>query len=126
MGLLTLALKVTLDGRCDHHNMVADGEVGLYWTRVMDVAGAMSFGHRTYELMEDAWLQVARDPKATPAHRNRAKRPEAKPELAAEARCRCDRVSRCSASEAYRMQRSRQVRGSAKWGGGERQPRGKP
>ena len=33
-----------------------------YWTRVMDAAGAMLFGRRTYELMEDAWPQVAREP----------------------------------------------------------------
>jgi dihydrofolate reductase len=50
-----------------------------YWTRVMDAAGAMLFGRRTYELMEDAWPRVARDPKATPSNRNWAKKLEAKP-----------------------------------------------
>jgi len=70
---------VTLDGRCDHHEMVADEEMLRYWTRVMEAAGAMLFGRRTYELMEDAWPQVARDPKATPANRAWAKKLEAKP-----------------------------------------------
>jgi dihydrofolate reductase len=65
MGLLTFAFNVTLDGCCDHREMVADDEMLRYWTRVMDAAGAMLFGRRTYELMEDAWPQVARDPKAT-------------------------------------------------------------
>ena len=65
MGLLTFALNVTLDGCCDHREMVANDEMLHYWTRVMDAAGAMLFGRRTYELMEDAWPQVARDPKAT-------------------------------------------------------------
>ena len=54
MGLLTFALNVTLDGCCDHREGVADDEMLRYWTRVMDAAGAMLFGRRTYELMEDA------------------------------------------------------------------------
>lgn len=57
MGLLTFALNVTLDGCCDQREMVADDEMLRYWTRVMDAAGAMLFGRRTYELMEDAWPQ---------------------------------------------------------------------
>ena len=44
MGLLTFALNVTLDGCCDHREMVADDEMLRYWTRVMDAAGAMLFG----------------------------------------------------------------------------------
>ena len=79
MGLLTFALNVTLDGCCDHRAVVANDEMLRYWTRVMDAAGAMLFGRRTYELMEDAWPQVARDPKATPSSRNWAKKLEAKP-----------------------------------------------
>jgi hypothetical protein len=50
MGLLTFAHNVTLDGCCDHREMVADEEMLRYWTRVMDAAGAMLFGRRTYEL----------------------------------------------------------------------------
>ena len=64
MGLLTFALNVTLDGCCDHREGVVDDEMLRYWTRLMDSAGAMLFGRRTYELMEDAWPQVARDPQA--------------------------------------------------------------
>jgi dihydrofolate reductase len=79
MGLLTFALNVTLDGCCDHRGMVADDEMHRYWTRMMDASGAMLFGRRTYELMEDAWPQVARDPKAKPADRSWAKKLEAKP-----------------------------------------------
>ena len=62
MGLLTFALNVTLDGCCDHREGIADDEMLRYWTRLMDAAGAMLFGRRTYELMEDAWPAVARDP----------------------------------------------------------------
>ena len=67
MGLLTFALNMTLDGCCDPGEVDADDEMLRYWTRVMEAAGAMLFGRRTYELMEDAWPQVARDPKATRA-----------------------------------------------------------
>jgi dihydrofolate reductase len=79
MGLLTFALNMTLDGCYDHREMLADGEMLRYWTRVMDAAGAVLFGRRTYELMEDFWPQVARDRKATPADREWAKKLEAKP-----------------------------------------------
>ena len=79
MGLLTFALNVTLDGCYDHRVGIADDEMHRYWTRVMDAAGAMLFGRKTYELMEDAWPQVARNPKAKPSDRNWAKKLEAKP-----------------------------------------------
>jgi dihydrofolate reductase len=79
MGHLTFALNVTLDGCTDHREGVADDEMLRYWTRLMDSAGAMLFGRRTYELMESAWPQVARDPRATPADRRWAQKLEAKP-----------------------------------------------
>jgi dihydrofolate reductase len=79
MGLLTFALNVTLDGCIDHREGVADAEMLRYWTRVMDSAGAMLFGRRTYELMENYWPQVARDPKARKSDRHWAKKLDAKP-----------------------------------------------
>jgi dihydrofolate reductase len=79
MGRLTFALNVTLDGCCDHRAGVADDEMLRYWTRVMDVAGAMLFGRRTYELMEEAWPQIARDPTANRSNRDWARKLEAKP-----------------------------------------------
>jgi dihydrofolate reductase len=79
MGLLTFALNVTLDGCCDHRVGIADDEMHRFWTRVMDASGAMLFGRTTYELMEDAWPQVARDPKANRTNRDWARKLEAKP-----------------------------------------------
>lgn len=79
MGLLTFALNVTLDGCCDHREGIVGDELHRYWTRVMDASGAMLFGRVTYELMEDAWPAVARDPKANPVQRSWAKKLEAKP-----------------------------------------------
>jgi dihydrofolate reductase len=79
MGLLTFALNVTLDGCCDHREMVADDALLRYYTRLMDEAGGMLFGRVTYEMMESAWPAVARDPKARPAFRDWARKLEAKP-----------------------------------------------
>lgn len=79
MGHLTFALNVTLDGCCDHREGVADDELHRYWTRAMDSTGAMLFGRTTYELMESAWPQVAKDPKAAPSDRAWARKLDAKP-----------------------------------------------
>jgi dihydrofolate reductase len=79
MGLLTFALNVTLDGCIDHRVGIADDALLRYYTRLMDEAGGMLFGRVTYELMEDAWPAVARDPKAPAAFRSWARKLEAKP-----------------------------------------------
>jgi len=79
MGLLTFALNVTLDGCCDHREMIADDELHDYFTQLMDAAGAMLYGRVTYELMESAWPAVARDEKAPPAMREWARKLEDKP-----------------------------------------------
>lgn len=78
-GLLTFALNVTLDGCCDHRAGIPDDEMLRHWTRLMDSTGAMLFGRTTYEMMEEAWPQVARDPKADAASRSWAKKLNAKP-----------------------------------------------
>jgi len=79
MGLLTFALNVTVDGCCDHRAGIPDDEMLRYWTRLMDETGAMLFGRTTYEMMEEAWPQVARDPDAEAADREWATKLEAKP-----------------------------------------------
>ena len=79
MGLLTFALNVTLDGCCDHRAAIADDELHRYFTRLMDAAGAMLWGRTTYELMESAWPQVARDEKAPRSLRDWARKLDAKP-----------------------------------------------
>lgn len=79
MGLLTFAINVTLDGCCDHREMIADDELHDYFTQLMDVAGATLYGRVTYELMESAWPAVARDEKAPRATREWARKLEDKP-----------------------------------------------
>ena len=79
MGLLTFALNVTLDGCCDHREMIADDEMLDHFTQLIGAAGAMLYGRTTYELMEDAWPAVARDEKAPRATREWARKLEAMP-----------------------------------------------
>ena len=80
MGLLTFSINVTLDGCVDHREGIADAETHAYFTRLMDVAGAMLWGRITYEMMESHWPAVARgDVEAPPAMREWAVTLEAKP-----------------------------------------------
>ena len=76
---LTFALNVTLDGCCDHREMIADGEMHDHFTQLIGAAGAMLFGRNTYELMEDYWPAVARDEKASRADREWARKLEDMP-----------------------------------------------
>jgi dihydrofolate reductase len=73
-GLLTFTLNVTLDGCCDHREMIADDEMLDHFTRLIGAAGAMLYGRTTYELMEAYWPAVARDEKASRADREWARK----------------------------------------------------
>ena len=80
MGLLTFSINVTLDGCVDHREGIADDDTHVYFTRLMDQAGAMLWGRVTYEMMESHWPAVARgDMPAPPAMREWAVKLEAKP-----------------------------------------------
>jgi dihydrofolate reductase len=79
MGLLTFALNVTLDGCCDHREMLADDELLRYFTRLIGSTGGILYGRTTYELMESCWPAVARDPKASRADRDWARKLDAIP-----------------------------------------------
>jgi dihydrofolate reductase len=74
MGRLTFALNVTLDGCCDHREMIADDEMLDHFTQLIGAAGAMLYGRTTYELMEGAWPAVARDDNASRADRDWARK----------------------------------------------------
>jgi len=78
-GRLTFALNVTLDGCCDHREMIADDEMLDHFTQLISEAGAMLYGRNTYELMEGAWPAVARDAQAPRAMRDWARKLEDMP-----------------------------------------------
>jgi dihydrofolate reductase len=78
MGLLTFSINVTLDGCYDHRAAAPDDELFRYWIRLMDAAGGMLWGRTVYELMENYWPAVARDPKAARLDREWARKLDAK------------------------------------------------
>lgn len=60
MGHLILEVNVTLDGCCDHTQVIADEELHAYATDLLDRSDALLFGRVIYQLMESAWPAVAR------------------------------------------------------------------
>jgi dihydrofolate reductase len=59
MGRVILQMNVTLDGCCDHTQVIADEELHSYATELLDQADGALFGRLTYQLMEGAWPAVA-------------------------------------------------------------------
>lgn len=79
MGLLTFGINVTLDGCCDHREGAPDDQLFRFWIRLMDRSGGMLWGRVVYEMMEEAWPPMARDPKAPRLFREWARKLDAKP-----------------------------------------------
>lgn len=59
MGRVILEMNVTLDGCCDHTQVIADEELHRYAIELLDQADAGLFGRVTYQLMERSWPAVA-------------------------------------------------------------------
>jgi dihydrofolate reductase len=55
MRPLRYSINVTLDGCCDHRDMVADEELHRHAAENLGQADALLFGRVTYEMMEAAW-----------------------------------------------------------------------
>jgi dihydrofolate reductase len=60
MRSLRYSINVTLDGCCDHREMVADEDLHRHAAENLAQADALLFGRATYEMMEAAWRPVAR------------------------------------------------------------------
>ncbi len=61
------AINITLDGCCDHTQMIADEEVHKYFTRLLRDVDLLVFGRKTYELMVPYWPDIARNQSETKA-----------------------------------------------------------
>ena len=59
MRPLRYSINVTLDGCCDHREMVADEELHRRASENLANADALLFGRITYEMMEAAWRPLA-------------------------------------------------------------------
>ena len=59
MRPLRYSINVTLDGCCDHREVIADEELHRHAAELLDQADALLFGRVTYEMMEAAWRPPA-------------------------------------------------------------------
>jgi dihydrofolate reductase len=59
MRPLRYSINVTLDGCCDHREMVPDEDLHRHAAEALAGADALLFGRVTYEMMEAAWRQTA-------------------------------------------------------------------
>ena len=55
MRPLRYSINVTLDGCCDHREMIPDEDLHLHAARALDEVDALLFGRVTYEMMEAGW-----------------------------------------------------------------------
>ena len=60
MRPLRYSINVTLDGCCDHREMVPDEDLHRHAAETLAQADALLFGRVIYEMMEAAWRPVAR------------------------------------------------------------------
>ena len=60
MRPLRYSINLTLDGCCDHREMVADEDLHRHAVENLGQADALLFGRVTYEMMEAAWRSPAR------------------------------------------------------------------
>jgi dihydrofolate reductase len=60
MRPLRYSINVTLDGCCDHREIVPDEELHRRASETIARADALLFGRVTYEMMEAGWRELAR------------------------------------------------------------------
>lgn len=62
MGKLIAGMNMTLDGFCDHTAMSADDEIHQHYSDLLNDADTLLYGRITYQLMEDYWPSVVKNP----------------------------------------------------------------
>jgi dihydrofolate reductase len=60
MRPLRYSINVTLDGCCDHREVLVDEELHRHGAEILDQADALLLGRVTYEMMEAFWRPPAR------------------------------------------------------------------
>jgi hypothetical protein len=59
MRNVIFAISITLDGRCDHSNTIADEEILEHYTLPLRDADLLVYGRKTYQLMVPYWPDTA-------------------------------------------------------------------
>ncbi|HLK30111.1 MAG TPA: dihydrofolate reductase family protein [Puia sp.] len=62
MRKITTFINITLDGFCNHEAMMADEELHEHANDYFRGGDTIIFGRKTYQLMEDAWPAIAKNP----------------------------------------------------------------
>lgn len=62
MRKIIAGINMTLDGFCDHTVAIADDELHQHYTEVLSSGGALIYGRITYQLMENYWPAVVKNP----------------------------------------------------------------
>lgn len=62
MRKVIAAMNMTLDGYCDHTYGIADAELHDHYTELLNTAEVLLYGRITYQLMEDAWPAILKNP----------------------------------------------------------------
>lgn len=62
MRKVIASINVTFDGFCDHTAAIANPELHDYYTDMLNNAGTILYGRTTYQLMEDFWPTVVKNP----------------------------------------------------------------
>lgn len=67
MKKLIAAINMSLDGVCDHTAMAPDAEVHQHYTDLLKEGSAILYGRITYQLMEDFWPNLVKNPSGNQA-----------------------------------------------------------
>ncbi len=62
MRELIAAINMTFDGFCDHTAMIADDEILQHYNELLSNTGSLLYGRITYQLMENYWPPVVKNP----------------------------------------------------------------
>jgi dihydrofolate reductase len=61
MRKVIAAINMTLDGFCDHTAVIPDEEIHYHYAELLDTAGVILYGRKTYELMQ-YWQALVKEP----------------------------------------------------------------
>lgn len=61
MRKIIAVINMTLDGFCDHTSLIADDEIHQHYSGLLNSAGVILYGRKTYQLME-YWQTVLKNP----------------------------------------------------------------
>lgn len=67
MRKVVAAINMTIDGYCDHTETVADDELHQHFTDLLNSGDVILYGRTTYQLMEDYWPNLVKNPSGNKA-----------------------------------------------------------